>query len=71
MTCTKHLPLPCSTLTSTRPILVGVNKARDEVWGNSDDKGVGDNGQDADAFQNAVPNPCQTHKWKQTQLDID
>lgn len=52
-----YSPFPCSTLTSTRSILVCVNKARDEVWGNSDDKGVGDDRQDADTLQDAIPDP--------------
>lgn len=52
-----YSPLPCSTLTSTGSILVGVNKARDEVWGNSDDEGIGDYRQDANSFQDAIPDP--------------
>lgn len=60
-----YSPLPCLALTSTWPILIGINKARDEVWGNSDDKGISDDRQDANAFQNAIPDPCNKHTWIQ------
>lgn len=50
-----HSPLSCSTLSSARSVLVGVNKAWDEVGGNSDDEGVGNDGQDADALQDTIP----------------
>lgn len=52
-----HSPLLCSTLSSARSVLVGVNKAWDEVRGNSDDEGVGDDRQDADALQDTIPDP--------------
>lgn len=48
-------PLLRSTLSGARSVLVGVDEARDEVGGNSDDEGVGDDRQDADALQDTIP----------------
>lgn len=46
-----NAPLPRSALASTWAIIGVVNKAGDEVGGNGDDEGVGDDRQDADALQ--------------------
>lgn len=48
-------PLLCSTLSGAGSVLVGVNKAWDEVGGDGDDEGVGNDRQDADALQDTVP----------------
>lgn len=42
----------------TRAVLEGVDKARDVVWGDGDDKGIGDDREHADAFQDSVPDTC-------------
>lgn len=43
------------SIVHTRAIFEGVNEARDVVRGDGDDKGVGDDCQNAYTFQNPMP----------------
>lgn len=68
-------PLSWLALTSAGAVLVGVNKSRDEVRRDGDDEGVGDDGQDANSFQNVIPDSWHKHKlgrrqppWKKNLL---
>lgn len=45
---------------STRAVFEGINKAGDVVWGYGNNEGVGDDCKHTDAFENPMPDTCQT-----------
>lgn len=59
------------SLVHTGAVFEGVNKAGDVVWGYSNDKGVGDDCQNANTFENPMPDTCQTKtKWEKKSQHI-
>lgn len=53
----RELLLVVVALVYTGPVLEGVDKARDVVGGDGDDKGICDNRQHPNPLQNAMPDP--------------
>lgn len=57
-----HILLMPVSLVHTGAVFEGVDKAGDVVRGDGNDKGVGDDCQHADTFENPMPDTCQARR---------